>query len=69
MITTNSTLPRNAMAVGEEPTDEELSLVMREALQLALSRQDQSMILMKQKLIDTVIETKARDQRRKNERV
>lgn len=55
------------MAVGEEPTDEELSLVMREALALALSRQDQSMILMKQKLIDTVIETKARDQRRKNE--
>jgi hypothetical protein len=67
MSTTNSKSPRNSMAVGEEPTDEELSLVMREALALALSRQDQSMILMKQKLIDTVIETKARDQRRKNE--
>ena len=50
LYTTN----RDLMAPENEPTDEELQLVMREALDLALARKKQSDNWMRNHLIDTV---------------
>jgi hypothetical protein len=52
MNTTSS--PRDLMAPDTEPTDAELHLVMREALDLALERKKRSDEWMRQQLIETV---------------
>jgi hypothetical protein len=51
---TNNTADRDLMAPETEPTDEELQVVMREALDLALARKRQSDTWMRQHLLETV---------------
>lgn len=51
---------RDPMAPNSEPTDEELSVVMREALDLALARKAVSDEWMRRQLADAVREALAR---------
>ena len=48
------TINRDLMSPDTEPTDEELQLVMREALNLVLARKKQSDDWMRNQLIETV---------------
>lgn len=48
------TMNRDLMSPDTEPTDEELQLVMREALNLVLARKKQSDDWMRNHLIETV---------------
>lgn len=48
------TMNRDLMSPDTEPTDEELQLVMREALNLVLARKQQSDDWMRNHLIETV---------------
>lgn len=50
----NTTKDRDLMAPDTEPTDVELQVVMKEALDLALARKQQSDIWMRQQLQETV---------------
>jgi hypothetical protein len=50
----NMTQKRDLMAPETEPTDAELEIVMREALNLALARKQQSDIWMRKQLQETV---------------
>lgn len=51
---TKNIADRDLMAPETEPTDEELQIVMREALDLALTRKLQSDTWMRQHLLETV---------------
>ncbi len=51
---TNTTKNRDLMAPETEPTDAELQTVMKEALDLALTRKQQSDIWMRRQLLETV---------------
>lgn len=52
---------RIPLAADTEPTDEELSEVMREALDLAMSRKQESDDWMRRKLAETVKDARSRD--------
>jgi hypothetical protein len=52
---------RNPLAPDTEPTDEELYEVMREALDLAMTRKQDSDIWMRRKLAEAVADARARD--------
>jgi hypothetical protein len=52
---------RLPLAADAEPTDEELSEVMREARDLAMARKRQSDEWMRDKLAEAVLEAKNRD--------
>jgi hypothetical protein len=56
---TNNTADRDLMAPETEPTDEELHVVMREALDLALTRKLQSDTWMRQHLLETVTQVRS----------
>lgn len=56
---TNNTADRDLMAPETEPTDEELHVVMREALDLAVTRKLQSDTWMRQHLLETVIQVRS----------
>lgn len=56
-----SNLKRNPLAPDTEPTDEELSVVMREARDLALARKKESDMWMRHKLAEAVADARARD--------
>ncbi len=51
---TNTTKNRDLMAPETEPTDAELQTGMKEALDLALTRKQQSDIWMRRQLLETV---------------
>lgn len=53
--TTINALNRDLMAPDTEPTDEELHLVMGEALNLALERKKSSDAWMRQRLMEEVV--------------
>lgn len=55
----NNTADRDLMAPETEPTDEELHLVMREALDLAVTRKLQSDTWMRQHLLETVTQVRS----------
>ena len=50
----NMTKNRDLMAPETEPTDAELQIVMKEALELAMARKQQSDIWMRRQLLETV---------------
>lgn len=52
---------RNPLAADTEPTDEELSAVMGEALVVALARKQESDTWMRRKLAEAVSDARARD--------
>lgn len=52
---------RNPLAADTEPTDEELSEVMREARDLAMARKRESDAWMRRKLAEAVADARARD--------
>ena len=52
---------RIPLAADTEPTDEELSEVMREALDLAMSRKQDSDNWMRRKLAEAVADARSRD--------
>ena len=54
-------LKRNPLAVDTEPTDEELSQVMREARDVAMARKLESDNWMRRKLAEAVSDALARD--------
>jgi hypothetical protein len=56
-----SNTKRNPLAADTEPTDEELSEVMSEALVVALSRKQESDAWMRRKLAEAVNDARARD--------
>lgn len=57
-----TTVPnRIPLAADTEPTDEELHIVMSEALDLAVTRKQVSDAWMRQELADAVQEAKSRD--------
>ena len=56
---TNNTADRDLMAPETEPTDEELHIVMREALDLAVTRKLQSDTWMRQHLLETVTQVRS----------
>lgn len=56
-----SSIKRNPLAVDTEPTDEELSEVMREACDLAMARKRESDAWMRCKLIEAVADARFRD--------
>lgn len=60
MINHTKAKARDLMAPETEPTDEELHLVMSEALDLAMERKKMSDAWMRQRLIDEVAQTRAR---------
>ena len=53
---------RDLMAPDTEPSDEELQIVMREALQSALARKKSSDVWMQQQLLDEVSKAQQRFQ-------
>lgn len=56
-----SNTKRNPLAANTEPTDEELSEVMSEALVVALARKQESDTWMRRKLAEAVNDARARD--------
>jgi len=54
-------IKRNPLAANTEPTDEELSEVMSEALDVALARKQESDSWMRRKLAEEVNDAQARD--------
>jgi hypothetical protein len=56
-----SNIKRNPLAADTEPTDEELAVVMSEALDLAMARKQESDIWMRRKLAEAVADARARD--------
>ena len=52
---------RLPLAADTDPTDEELAEVMREALDLAMARKQESTAWMRRKLVDAVADARARD--------
>ena len=60
-MTDSTNAKRNPLAADTEPTDEELSEVMREALDLAMSRKQKSDNWMKQRLSEAVKDARSRD--------
>lgn len=56
-----SNTKRNPLAANTEPTDEELSEVMGEALEVALARKQESDIWIRRKLAEAVNDARARD--------
>jgi hypothetical protein len=56
-----SNIKRNPLAANTEPTDEELSVVMSEALDVALTRKQESDNWMRRKLAEAVNDARARD--------
>lgn len=56
-----SNIKRNPLAADTEPTDEELSEVMGEALLVALARKQESDIWMRRQLAEAVSDARARD--------
>lgn len=56
-----SNTKRNPLAADTDPTDEELSEVMGEALVVALARKQESDIWMRRKLAEAVSDARARD--------
>ena len=56
-----SNIKRNPLAADTEPTDEELSVVMSEALDVALTRKQESDNWMRRKLAEAVNDARARD--------
>lgn len=56
-----SVLKRNPLAADTEPTDEELSKVMREARDVAMARKLESDNWMRRKLAEAVNDAHARD--------
>lgn len=60
-MTDLSNIKRNPLAANTEPTDEELSEVMSEALGVALARKQESDIWMRRKLAEAVNDARTRD--------
>jgi hypothetical protein len=60
-MTDSNNIKRIPLAADTEPTDEELSEVMREALDLAMSRKQESDNWMRQKLAEAVKDARVRD--------
>lgn len=60
-MTKLSEIKRNPLAANTEPTDDELSLVMSEALDVALARKVESDVWMRRKLAEAVADARARD--------
>lgn len=60
-MTDSSNIKRNPLAANTEPTDEELSEVMSEALEVALARKQESDIWIRSKLAEAVKDARARD--------
>lgn len=56
-----SNIKRNPLAADTEPTDDELSAVMNEALAVALARKQESDIWIRRKLAEAVNDARARD--------
>lgn len=56
-----SNTKRNPLAADTEPTDEELSEVMREAKDLAMARKQESDAWMRRRLAEVVADARARD--------
>jgi len=56
-----SNTKRIPLAANTEPTDEELAEVMREALDLAMARKQESTVWMRRKLAEAVADARARD--------
>ncbi len=56
-----SNTKRNPLAADTEPTDEELSEVMFEARDLAMTRKQESDAWMRRKLAEAVADARARD--------
>ncbi len=56
-----SNLKRNPLAADTDPTDEELSEVMSEALDVALARKQESDNWIRRKLAEAVNDAQARD--------
>ena len=54
-------IKRNPLAANTEPTDDELSQVMGEALVVALARKQESDIWMRRKLAEAVSDARIRD--------
>lgn len=54
-------IKRNPLAANTEPTDEELTVVMSEALDVALTRKQESDTWMRRKLAEAVNDARARD--------
>ena len=52
---------RLPLAADTDPTDEELAEVMREALDLAMARKQESAVWMRRKLAEAVADARARD--------
>ncbi|MFI5299356.1 MAG: hypothetical protein ACHREM_14775 [Polyangiales bacterium] len=55
---------RNPMAIGEEPTDEELELVMRDALAVAMARKAASDAWLREQIRQAVAAARASDRAR-----
>lgn len=60
-MTVLSDRKRNPLAADSDPTDEELALVMREALDSAMARKLESDAWMRRELAAAVSEARARD--------
>ena len=60
-MTALSNIKRNPLAANTEPTDEELSQVMGEALVVALTRKQESDIWMRRKRVEAVSDARTRD--------
>jgi hypothetical protein len=56
-----SNIKRNPLAANTEPTDEELTVVMSEALDVALARKQESDIWIRRKLAEAVNDARVRD--------
>lgn len=56
-----SSIKRNPLAADTEPTDDELSEVMNEALVVALARKQESDSWIRRKLAEAVNDARARD--------
>lgn len=56
-----SNIKRNPLAANTEPTDEELSEVMSEALEVALARKQESDTWIRRKLVEAVNDARTRD--------
>jgi hypothetical protein len=56
-----SKIKRNPLAANTEPTDDELSVVMSEALNVALVRKQEADNWMRRKLAEAVNDAQARD--------
>lgn len=60
-MTPDDTKRRLPMAADTDPTDEELAIVMREALDAAMQRKAVSDVWMRDELLKAVADAKARD--------